>query len=265
MTIQNVFGSTPPGSVNVSADTITLAHIFEVAQAGNVIGARWYEGDSGSPVSGNLAALWDINGTLLASKTFNTPGSDGWFDISFDSPIAVSANTPYLIGIFNNNSHQWAATFGGLMTDVVSGDITFLGYLNDPMSIGEGRFDASGSFTFPTSASGAHSSYGVDLQFEVSAPPADIHLTGDTDFSWVLSGTLSQDIHVQGAVGYTEVIAGTLSVRKNFSGAVPMTMAVSGVLSVIDPSIVLEAIEGIIVPADERGVRVPYDVRGVYR
>lgn len=259
MTIQNVYGATPPGSVNVSNDTITLAHIFKVGVDGIVVGARWYEGASISPTTGCIAALWTISGTLLASKTFDTPVSNGWADINFDSPISVIANTPYVIGIFNSNTHPWSATFGGLTTDVVSGDITFLGFANDPTAIGQGRFDTSGSLAFPVSASAPHSSYGVDVSFDASAP-VDQLLDGVSNFVFSSNAALQVTRQIFGNSNLVMAVSADITVQHVLVGVSNILMSGIGNIRRVQP-IVPSGNLIFKVPDENRVVKIPLEKR----
>jgi hypothetical protein len=182
MTIQNVFGSTVPGAVNVSSDSdqINLGFLFETAVDGHIVGVRYYEGNFNYPNNSRVGDLWQVDGTKLAEKTFPVQTSNGWKEVLFDSPVPIAAITPYMISVWMNLGN-WSADFGGFTNDVISGDIRVYSATNVPdAGPFQGRFTEAAAVAFPVNGSGAKSSYGVDLMFEASAtPPAPSADTAD--------------------------------------------------------------------------------------
>ena len=67
---------------------------FESNVAGEVTSVLFYK-QSGT--TGTMGHVWSSNGTLLASATFTNETSSGWQQVSFSSPVAISANTIYTV------------------------------------------------------------------------------------------------------------------------------------------------------------------------
>lgn len=270
MATQNVFGNTSPSAVDVStdADQITLGHVFKVATAGKINGLRYFETNSGNvnPAKPKTGALWTISGTLLGTMTFPTPNpanAHTWVDGSFSSPIAIAADTPYIFGVYVDTSN-WSANFGGLNTDVVSGDITLYGYLNDPASIGQGRY-FEGSLAFPSNASGGHSSYGVDLTFEASSS-APVEITGTSAMTFGVSGAITRSVRISGSSSVSFEAVGNILRSVRIAGQSALAFVFNGLRPTV-PATNFDLIEGqgVTVEFEDRGVTVPYENRGITR
>ena len=65
---------------------------------GYVTGIRYYRG----PANGgtHVGSLWTTGGALLARATFTGETATGWQQVSFDSPVAVTAGTTYVASYF---------------------------------------------------------------------------------------------------------------------------------------------------------------------
>ena len=70
---------------------------------GFVSGVRFYKsaGNTGTHV-GNL---WSSTGTRLATVTFTGETASGWQQVNFSTPVAVAANTTYVVSYFAPNGH----------------------------------------------------------------------------------------------------------------------------------------------------------------
>ena len=68
---------------------------FRSDVSGHVTGVRFYKagGNSGT----HVGSLWSSSGTLLAQATFNGETPSGWQQATFSSPVAISANTTYVV------------------------------------------------------------------------------------------------------------------------------------------------------------------------
>jgi hypothetical protein len=47
--------------------------------------------------------LWNAAGTLLASATFANETASGWQTVTLVSPVAIAANTTYLISLVSGS------------------------------------------------------------------------------------------------------------------------------------------------------------------
>jgi hypothetical protein len=146
-----------------AADTssIELGVKFRSSAAGYITGVRFYKGSANT--GSHVAHLWAGDGTLLASATFANETAEGWQTVSFDTPVAISANTTYVA--------SYLAPTGGYAYD---GGYFGGAYQSGPLSAqadGEGgngvfRYGASG---FPSQSYGA-TNYWVDVVYGTTAP-----------------------------------------------------------------------------------------------
>ena len=113
---------------------------FQAASSGYITGVRFYkEADNTGTHTGSL---WTSTGTLLATGTFTNETAQGWQELDFSTPVAVTAGTTYVASYFTSTGH-YAATQGGLASAVTNGPLTALA--------GGGVYAYGSSNTFPTS------------------------------------------------------------------------------------------------------------------
>ncbi|WP_251599334.1 DUF4082 domain-containing protein, partial [Arthrobacter sp. GN70] len=55
--------------------------------------------------------LWSGTGSLLASVTFTNETASGWQQATFNTPVAITANTTYLVSYYAPNGN-YSATSG---------------------------------------------------------------------------------------------------------------------------------------------------------
>ena len=88
--LQNIYD--PP---IVSSGGVELGLKFRSDVAGTVTGVRFYKGSQNTGI--HTGELWNGAGQLLATATFSNETSSGWQQVSFSSPVSISANTTYVI------------------------------------------------------------------------------------------------------------------------------------------------------------------------
>jgi hypothetical protein len=114
----------PSGAVD-AADTspVNLGVQFRAASSGFVAGVRFYKevDNTGS----HIGALWSSTGSLLASGTFSGESASGWQELDFSSPVAITANTTYVVSYHTDAGH-YALTSNGLASAVTNGPLTAL-------------------------------------------------------------------------------------------------------------------------------------------
>ncbi len=104
-----LFGSTVPG-VPDSGDTganLELGVKFTADVSGFVSGVRFYKSASNTGV--HSGSLWAADGSLLATATFAGESASGWQQVTFSSPVAVTAGTTYVASYHTTTGH-YAAT-----------------------------------------------------------------------------------------------------------------------------------------------------------
>ena len=115
---------TPSGAVDASdTSAVNLGLQFRASSSGFVAGVRFYKqvDNTGS----HIGALWSATGTLLASGTFSGESASGWQELDFASPVAITANTTYVVSYHTDVGH-YALTSSGLSSAVTNGPLTAL-------------------------------------------------------------------------------------------------------------------------------------------
>jgi len=138
---------------------VELGLKFKSDVAGNVVGVRFYKGQSTTGT--HTGTLWSSTGTKLATATFTSETATGWQQVNFSTPVAISANTVYVISYHTTigNYPYTAAYFGSAGVD--SGPMHAL---SNSAGGGNGVYRYSTSVVFPSSTFNANN-YWVDVVF----------------------------------------------------------------------------------------------------
>jgi hypothetical protein len=87
---------------------------FRADTSGYVTGIRFYK--SAANTGTHVGNLWSSSGALLASATFTEESASGWQQVSFSSPVAITANTVYVasyhttVGHFSEDQNYFATS-----------------------------------------------------------------------------------------------------------------------------------------------------------
>ncbi len=96
--------TTVPGKIDDGdPNSVELGTRFRSDVAGFITGARFYKGSLNTGT--HIAKLWTNAGVLLGSATFAGETASGWQETAFTTPIAIAANTTYMISYHANNGH----------------------------------------------------------------------------------------------------------------------------------------------------------------
>ena len=79
---------------------------FRADTNGTITGVRFYKGAANTGT--HVGNLWTNTGTLLATATFSGETASGWQQVTFSSPVAVTANTTY-VASYHTNTGQYGA------------------------------------------------------------------------------------------------------------------------------------------------------------
>ena len=178
-TSQDLSTSTQAFDISVTAPTISLFDPTQAVQAasandsasielgvrfqsdtdGSITAIKYYRGtaDSGDNDirDGNL---WDANGNLLASVTFDSsPGESGWQTAILDNPVAISADTIYIASYHTEDNYVAQGGFFASQYDSPDGTLTAPAANNGVYVYGTGS-------NFPDSTYG-DTNYWVDVVF----------------------------------------------------------------------------------------------------
>ncbi|WP_406695926.1 DUF4082 domain-containing protein [Singulisphaera sp. Ch08] len=159
---------TPDVASETDRSAVEVGLKFTSDTSGFITGARFYKGPSNT--GAHVAHLWSATGTLLATAPFIGETPTGWQQVLFATPVAIAANTTYVISYF--------APVGGYALN--SGYFTNKGFdnrnLHAPSSAtsgGNGVYKYGSSGGFPNATYNG-SNYWVDPIFSTAAsPPVD--------------------------------------------------------------------------------------------
>jgi hypothetical protein len=221
---------------NNAGGSIELGMKFTADQAGIINAIRFYKSPFDSSTQ-HVANLRSSTGQLLATVTFNNETASGWQQVNLASPVAISANTVYVVSYFSA-SGSFSATWGYFNQPV---DNPPLHAVVNSASNGNGVYVYGTSSAFPT-YSGYGANYWVDVVFTpstgVQVPLSITNLTlpggqvnsaystavtatgGTAPYTWsISSGVLPTGLSLATGTG---VISGTPSA----SGTFNVTLAV---------------------------------------
>jgi hypothetical protein len=144
-----------PAASTTQAAQLGLTFIPDVA--GYVTGLRFYK--SSTNLGQHTGYLWSSTGTLLATVIFTGESASGWQQANFAAPVAVAANTAYVVS-------YWAPK-GSYADD--AGYFATIGLTNQMLyAPPDGQYGPNGSYAtkkaFPA-GSAAASNYWVDVVF----------------------------------------------------------------------------------------------------
>ena len=192
----------PAGSPDPDTVGTELGTRFTSEVSGTVSAIRFYKqaGNSGT----HIGHLWSASGTLLATVNFSGETATGWQQATLSTPVAITANTPYVVSYYAPVG-RYSATVGYFASSGV--DAVPLHAAADTASAPNGvygYFGAGGGF--PTQA-WQSANYWVDVVFSPGGGTGG----GDTTPPTVTARTP--------ASGATGVATGT-TVTATFSEAV---------------------------------------------
>jgi len=131
---------------------------FRSDNNGTITGLRFYKGAGNTGT--HVGSLWSSTGTLLAQATFTNETATGWQQVSFATPVAITANTTY-VASYHAPVGRYAADQNGLASNV---DNVPLHALSSGSSGGNGVYIYGATNAFPTNSFNA-SNYWMDVVF----------------------------------------------------------------------------------------------------
>ncbi len=157
--------ATPGTASNNDASAVELGVKFRTDVGGFITGVRFYKGANNTGT--HIGNLWTTSGTLLATATFSGETATGWQQVSFGTPVAVTANTVYVASYFAPNG-RYAVDNNFFATSGISNSPVNL--LQNGVSGGNGVYNYGAASSFPSSTYQS-SNYWVDVVFTTSTGP----------------------------------------------------------------------------------------------
>jgi hypothetical protein len=98
-----LFSPSAEPAISTSIGTaLELGMKFTADTSGSVTGIRFYKG-SNDTASTHVGSLWTASGQLLSSVSFSGETSSGWQQANFSKPVAITANTVYVVSYSTPN------------------------------------------------------------------------------------------------------------------------------------------------------------------
>lgn len=159
--VEKIWPGNPAPLPSTTIDAaVTLGVKFQSSVPGFIKGVRFFSPDEVSAVPGVFTGqLWSESGTLLASGVFTAVTTDSWQELTFATPVLITANTTY-IASYHTTEDKYVGTAGGLVNAVTNGSLTAL---ESAASGGNGVYTYGLTPTFPTSS--VDGNYWVDVMF----------------------------------------------------------------------------------------------------
>ncbi|MEU4803908.1 DUF4082 domain-containing protein [Actinosynnema sp. NPDC023587] len=183
--------ATTPTEVSTGdTDAVELGTKVRFDGRGEVSGVRFYKGAANTGT--HTGSFWSSTGLLLATGTFTDETTTGWQTLTFLNPVAVQANTTYVVSYYAPHG-RYAVDVDHFRAQASYGGIRALAAGVDG---GNGVFRYGGGFP---SASHNRNNYWVDVVYRSG-------LNGDRTPPTLVSGTPGRDataVPVGGPVSLT--------------------------------------------------------------
>ncbi|MCW5554415.1 MAG: DUF4082 domain-containing protein, partial [Verrucomicrobiae bacterium] len=152
------------------AGAVEVGMKFQSAIGGYITGVRFYRGENNP--GPHVGHLWNsLNPvTPLAMVEFPTPVEVGWQEASFATPVAIAANTTYVVSY---HAPEGGYSVTGEYFTTAGVDNYPLRALSNSESGGNGVFAYGPSGTFPNQSFNA-ANYWVDVVFEPDTTPPTV-------------------------------------------------------------------------------------------
>jgi hypothetical protein len=157
----SIFSASAAPATFATSETrsIELGVKFRSDVAGFITGVRFYKGTDTTGT--HTGTLWSSTGTRLATATFTSETASGWQQVLFSTPVAITANTIYVVS-YHSNVGRYAYTYNTFASAGV--DNGPLHALKAGVSKGNGVYRYGSGPVFPRSSYNS-SNYWVDVVF----------------------------------------------------------------------------------------------------
>ena len=208
-----IFGSMTPTDYYAGLSPVELGVKFRSDVSGTITGIRFYKmpGDT----STHTGSLWSSTGTRLATGAFTNETAGGWQQLSFSTPVAISANTTYIASYHTGGALSY--TYYYFQNSGV--DAGLLHALKDGVDGPNGVFHYSAASMFPdqTNVSG---NYWADVLFVPSGSPASVIAYSGNSQSTIVGAAFPSALQIKVTDGSANPVSGlTVNFTAPSSGA----------------------------------------------
>jgi hypothetical protein len=192
--------STVPANPHFADQGVELGVKFQSDVDGQITGVRFYKDPADNGI--HFGSLWSRDGALLASTMFAETAS-GWQQVTFPTPVAITANTTYIASYHTTTGYpQDVGFFTGAGVDVPP-----LHALRDGVDGGNGVYGYDpprGPGGFPDQSTGG-SNYYVDVVFNTGVcDDGDVCTTDSCDPTTGCMHGRATLLEVQGAITFQD-------------------------------------------------------------
>jgi hypothetical protein len=212
--------SVVPGLIDSDDTTpVELGVKFRADAPGSITGLRFYKASANGGT--HIGHLWSSSGVLLATATFSNETASGWQQVTFSTPVQISANTTYIASYYAP-SGRYSADLNYFSTT---------GADSPPLhALVNGADGPNGIYLYTSSQSGGFpastylsTNYWVDVLY-VSAQTSSISgtIAGGAGATVMLGGTSSATTTADASGNYSfiGIVPGSYSITPNLTGAV---------------------------------------------
>lgn len=151
-------GSTPAVVSAADASAVELGLKFRADRNGTITGLRFYKGAGNTGT--HVGHLWTSSGSLLGTATFTGETASGWQQVTFSTPITITANTTYVASYYAPNG-GYSYDHGYFNAAFTNGPLRALA-TSDDNGNGVYRYGSGGGFP---SATYNAANYWIDVIF----------------------------------------------------------------------------------------------------
>ncbi|APW59888.1 DUF4082 domain-containing protein [Paludisphaera borealis] len=131
----------PTVASDPDTSAVELGVKFSSNAAGSITGIRFYKGSGNTGT--HVGHLWSSTGQLLATATFTGETASGWQQVNFSTPVAIAANTVYVVSYLAPGG-RYAADGGYFASAYTSGPLSV------PANGGVYKYGSAGGFPTQT-------------------------------------------------------------------------------------------------------------------
>jgi hypothetical protein len=176
----------------------------------------------------HVGHVWDSNGNMLATVTFNNESAYGWQEAALPTPISVVKDHAYIVSFGLTTSTNYIATINGLDSPLTSpGLVAYPSGNWRNAALGSGTANsvyAMTAGTYPSSPASNNQDYMIDAVFSLQAheiEPLRLIQTQPSRDSYGIKADTAVSATFDQALDQASISASTVSVRNAASVDIP--------------------------------------------